>query len=116
MDQQWVRGRRAKDIFLSPSEFAAASQAFRELQKRVPFVAQLIADGLTKKEICQRLKWSAQTLRYVLADFKLGFAKRDDVYRRILPKGIMKSICFTHYLGWDSSWYLTRKESSSWTP
>jgi DNA-binding NarL/FixJ family response regulator len=86
MDQQWVRGRRAKDIFLSPSEFAAASQAFRELQKRVPFVAQLIADGLTKKEICQRLKWSAQTLRYVLADFKLGFAKRDDVYRRIYRK------------------------------
>ena len=86
MEQQWVRGRRAKDIFLLPDEFKAASQAFRELQKRVPFVAQLIAEGKTKLEIQKRLSWSAQTLRHVLADFKLGFAKRDDVYRRIYRK------------------------------
>ena len=82
MEHKWQRGRRTKDIFLSPEDFKAASQAFRELQKRVPFVAQLIAEGLNEKEICQRLKWGRQSLRHVLADSKLNL-DRPNLNRRI---------------------------------
>jgi hypothetical protein len=85
MEPRWVRGRRSNDIFLTPEQFHEASNAFRALQRNVPFVAQLIGEGLSKKQICTRLKWSLQSLNYVLADHRLNLDRRD-VYRRLYRK------------------------------
>ena len=86
MAQQWQRGRRTKDIFLSPSEFKDVSRTWRELQRNSPFLAQLIVEGLSRKQIAARLKWSTQSLSYVLKEYRIGLDKTE-AYKRIY-KGV----------------------------
>ena len=82
MGQTWQRGRRTKDVYLTPAEFKEVSRTFRELQRNSPFLAQLIVEGLCRKQIAARLKWSTQSLAYVLKEYRIGLDKAE-VYKRI---------------------------------
>ena len=79
----WVRGRRTKeDVYLSAEEFRSVTQAFRELQKNSPFLADLIAQGLDRKQIAARLRWSLQSLNFVLANYAIN-VDRTNLNRRL---------------------------------
>ena len=79
---QWQRGRKTGDIYLEPAEFVEVTRTFRELQRNSPFLADLIAAGLDEKQIAARLRWSLQSLRFVLANYRLN-VDRGSVNRRL---------------------------------
>lgn len=82
----WQRGRKTSDVYLSPEEFAQVTKTFRELQRNNPFLAQLIVEGLNKKQIAARLKWSMQSLNFVLANYRVDVTA--SVNRRIFRKAL----------------------------